>query len=132
MIAGQGLQDGRAHIRVCHHVVVERAVRFDIGQLQSLAQRHAFQRSHLVVQAGDDFLGAEAHAAAAEADQVGIGRMGADTDAVAGGQRQGPAQGHRVAAVKATGDVGLVDMGHHLFVQAHGPAAIALAEVAVQ
>ena len=105
---------------------------FHIGGFQSLAEGHALHRGHLVLQAGDDFVATEIHAAPAKAYQVRICGVGAHADTVLGSQRQGSLHGDRVARVEAAGDIGLVDVGHDFGVQTHGPAAVALAEIAIQ
>jgi len=72
------------------------------------------------------------HGAPAEALQVGKRRMGADRDAALERERYGLANGGRIAAVKAAGDVRRSDVPHHFCIITHFPGAVALAHVAVQ
>src|SRR2546427_5629167 len=72
------------------------------------------------------------HGAPAEALQVGKRRMGADRDAVLERDLYGGADGGRIAAVKAAGDVRGADVRHDFGIGAHLPGAVALAHVAVQ
>src|SRR5205809_6580996 len=58
--------------------------------------------------------------------------MGADRDAALYGERYGVADGGRIAAVKAAGDIRGADEPHDAGVVAHLPGAVALAHVAVQ
>ncbi|MNI83099.1 hypothetical protein D3C73_1398770 [compost metagenome] len=78
------------------------------------------------------FLGGIGHGAAAETDQILIGRVGPDLHAVAEGQADGLAHDARVAGMETAGDVGAIDEGHDFGVQTHGPVAKAFANVAVQ
>ncbi|MNH42035.1 hypothetical protein D3C79_1036490 [compost metagenome] len=79
-----------------------------------------------------NFLGTAGHGAAAEADQVRVGRVGADGHAMLQGQGHGTAHGAGVAGMVAAGDVGAVDVGHYLGVQAHAPAAEAFTHVTIE
>ena len=72
------------------------------------------------------------HGATAETNEVRVGGVGTDADAVEGGQRQGLVYRDRVAPVEAAGNVGLVDVGHDVGIHAHFPAAIAFAEIAIE
>src|SRR2546425_1071782 len=72
------------------------------------------------------------HDAPAEALQVGKRRMGADRDAALERERYGLADGGRIAAVKAAGDVRGADERHDAGVGAHLPGAVAFPHVAVQ
>lgn len=92
----------------------------------------AVQRTDLVVQQVADFLGAAGHGAAAEADQVRVGRVRADGYPMLQRQGHGAAHDAGVAGVVATGNVGAIDVGHYLGVQAHAPAAESLAHVAIE
>ena len=57
--------------------------------------------------------------------------MRANGDTVLLGQQQGFVDDHGIASMKTTGDAGLIDKWHYLFVAAHAPSAKTLAEVAV-
>src|SRR5437867_5376685 len=94
--------------------------------------RERLDRSRLVDDQVVHLLRLDLHDAPAEALQVGKRRMGADRDAALYGERDGLADGGRVAAVKAAGDIRGGDVGHHGRILAHFPGAVALAHVAVQ
>src|SRR5437879_1125834 len=94
--------------------------------------RERLDRSRLVDDQVVHLLGLYRHDAPGEALQVGKRRMGADRDAALERERDGLADGGRVAAVKAAGDVRRSDVAHHFCIITHLPGAVALAHVAVQ
>jgi len=57
--------------------------------------------------------------------------MRANGDTVLLGQQQGFVDDHGIASMKTTGDAGLIDKWHYLFIAAHAPSAKTLAEIAV-
>ena len=79
------------------------------------------------MQTGNDFIAAECHAATAETDNIGVGRMGADCYAVLCRQRQRFAHRQGITRMEATRDTRLVDKGHHGSIMPHVPVAIAFA-----
>src|SRR2546428_9065862 len=94
--------------------------------------RKGLDRARLVDDQVVHLLRLELHDAPAEALQVGKRRVGADRDAALYGERYGLANGGRVAAVEAAGDVRRADEGHYFSVGAHLPGAVAFAHVAVE
>ena len=132
VIGGDGAHDGVQQARLTHHVVIQRAVGFDVADPRTLGSTDAVQRPDLIVQQVFYFLLRAVHGAAAEAGQVRVGRMG--TDAYAVPERQAHRMTHHpmVAGMETTGDAGQVDMRHDLVIQAHFPGAEALAHVAVE
>ncbi|MNP39074.1 hypothetical protein D3C76_1326300 [compost metagenome] len=105
---------------------------FDVGNLRPLGTANAVQGADLVMQQVADFLGAAGHGAAAEASQVLVGGVGADAHLAGHGQGHGLAHDAGVAGVEAAGDVGAINIGHDLGVQAHGPAAKTFTHIAIQ
>jgi len=87
--------------------------------------------AHLVTVDVLDLLRAHVHAPPAEAHEVGQAGVRPDGHAVREGELDGLAHHVRVAAVEAAGDVGRRDVGHDVLVAPQGPAAVALAHVAV-
>src|SRR5438552_9367477 len=94
--------------------------------------REGLDRSSLVDDQVVHLLRLDLHDAPAEAQQVGKRRMGADRDAALYGERDGLADGGRIAAVEAAGDVRRADERHDAGVVAHLPGAVAFAHVAVE
>jgi hypothetical protein len=58
--------------------------------------------------------------------------MRAYLDVVSFRQGQSFAHGYGVACVKTTGNIGLVNVRHHLLIQTHGPAAVTFSKIAIQ
>jgi len=58
--------------------------------------------------------------------------MRPDGDVICLGQRQGFLHHQWVASMKTAGNVGLVDVRHYRFIQAHFPGAVAFAEIAIE
>ena len=79
-----------------------------------------------------NFLGAVADGAAAKTGEVVIGGMGTDLYSVLRCQSHGFLHDRRVPGVKAAGDVGHIDKGHHLIVLAHTPGTVAFPQVTIQ
>ena len=131
-IAGHRAHQHGAHGGVGHAVVVQRSVGFYVLNGRALYRRHALQSGDLIVHGGAQFIGREVHAAPSEADQIRVCRVRAQGHAVAQGEADGVLHGQRIAAVKPAGHAGLIQQGHDLFVPTHGPASIALAEIAIQ
>jgi hypothetical protein len=113
-------------------LVVQGAVRLDVADAHAFQRGDAHQgadlRGELVLQ----FRRCQRHGAAAEVAQVGVARVGADRNAVFPRQAQRSPHDVRVAGVAAAGYVGRIDDGQHGGVVAHGPWAVALAEVGIQ
>ncbi|MNE08325.1 hypothetical protein D3C80_1009720 [compost metagenome] len=107
-------------------------MRLDVADPGAFGAADAVQRADLVEQHVLDFLGAAGHRAAAEADQVGVGGVGADAHLVLHRQGHGAAHDRGVGGVEAAGDVGAVDVRHDLGIEAHGPGAEAFADIAVE
>ncbi len=132
VVGGDGAHHGTQQVRVAHHVVVERAVGLHVAHPAALDTADAVQRADLVEQHVFHFFRGAGHGTAAEADQVGVGRVGSDAYAMGHRQGDGAAHGDRVRCVEAAGDVGAIDEGHYLGIKAHAPGAEAFADVAVQ
>jgi hypothetical protein len=124
--------DGVGQRAIDAGLVVQRAVRFDMADANTLhggdADQGADLRGKLVLQ----FRRRQRHGAATEVAQVGVARVGADRNAVFPRQTQRPPHDVRVAGVAAAGYIGRIDDGQHGGIVAHGPRAVALAEVGVE
>ncbi len=107
-------------------------MRFDVADPRAVGAADAVERADLIEQHGFYLVRAAGHRAAAETGQIGVGGVGTDAHAMLDRQRHGAAHGQRLRGVKAAGDVGAVDEGHHFGIQTHGPGAIAFADIAVQ
>ena len=132
VVGGHGVQDGVGLRLVVDDRVVEGAVRLHVGHLHALAEADAVEGGELVEHVGGELVGAGVEKAASEPGQVTVGDVGADGDALLGGQGDGAAHGERVAGVEAAGHVGAADDVEHGGVVAHAPGAERLAEVGVQ
>ena len=117
--------------RLAHHVLVQRAMRFDVADAGALAAADGVEGTDLIKQQVFDFLGRAVHRAATEADQVLIGRVGTDTHVMRDGQGHGLAHDAGVRGVETAGDVGAVDIGHDLGIHTHLPGTEAFADIAV-
>ncbi len=131
-VGGAGDQHRHQQRIVAHQIVVQRAVRLDIGELGAGRAAEGAQRAELIQHQGGDILRRAAQVTPPEALQVGIGGMRADGHAMPHGQGHAALHDQRVAGVKAAGQVGLVDQRHGVLVVAHAPGAVALAHVAVE
>jgi hypothetical protein len=131
-VSRAGLQHGGEQGIVAHQVVVQRAMRFDVGQLGAGGAAEGLQRAELIQHQRGDLFGRAAQVPPAETNQVRIGRMGADTHIMAHRQGHAALHGQGVGGVEATGQVGLVDQRHGERIVAHLPGTEALTHVAVQ
>jgi hypothetical protein len=132
VVPGHGAHHRAQGGGLAHHVLIKRAVRFDVTDVRALATADAFQRADLVEHQVFDFLCRAVHRATAKADQVLVGGVCTDAYVVGHGQGHGLAHHAGIRGVEAAGDVGAVDIRHDLGVQTHGPGAEAFADVAIQ
>ena len=107
-------------------------MRLEVAEAQAFGGGQTGERADLVDQHRLQFLGRDAHWAAAEALQVGIGDMRADADAAFLRQPQRAPHHQRIAGMEAAGDVGRGDDAEQFRVGAHGPGAEALAQVGIE
>lgn len=131
-IGGAGVEHGAQQLIVADQVVVQRAMRLDIGHLGTEGTAESVQRTDLVQHHGMHLFGRAGQRAPAEAAQVGIGRVRADAHAMAYRQLHRAPHGERVASVEAASQVGLVNQRHAVDIVAHAPGAKAFAHVAVE
>ncbi|MCY1446860.1 hypothetical protein D9M71_634500 [compost metagenome] len=107
-------------------------MRLDVGDLGAGRAAERIQRAELIQHHGLHLVRRTAHVPAAEAGEVGIGRMRADADAMLHRQAHGALHDQRIAGMEAAGQVGLVDQRHGVDIVAHLPGAEAFAHVAVE
>src|SRR5499433_1591134 len=125
------LGGGAAQLEVVLEHVVLDAVRLHVLERGARRLHEGVERAHLIAVEILDLLGRHVHAATAEAHEIGQPGMGADGHAVLEGQLHRLPHHVRIAPVKAAGHVGGGDVRHDALVVAEGPAAVALAHVAV-
>jgi hypothetical protein len=110
---------------------VHDAVRLDVLAAAALGLDQRRHRAELIDDQIAELRRRDVHHPAPEAHQVGEGRMGAAGDAVGDGEARRPADGARIAAMEAAGDVGRGHQRHDEIVLADREAAIGFAAVAV-
>ncbi|CAH0225022.1 hypothetical protein SRABI70_02327 [Pseudomonas sp. Bi70] len=142
--AGQGDQhqariDGADRLDHCQGLtsvvgngVVQRAVGFHVAHRSAGGSGQGLQGADLVDHVGAQLIAGDIHIAAAEADQIRVGDMGADGHALGRSRLEGAQDAGRVTGVEATGDIGAGDDVEHRGIVAHGPLAETLAQVAVE
>ena len=118
--------------RIGRRLVVERAVRLDVLELDAVGAAEPVQRADLVKHALLDLGWRHADGAPAEALQVRVAGLGADAHPELLAQRDGGIHHSEVAGVKAAGEVGAGDVSDHGRVVAQRPAPVAFAQIAVQ
>ncbi|MNJ60054.1 hypothetical protein D3C77_557660 [compost metagenome] len=103
-----------------------------VGNAGTLGATDAIECTDLIMQQVTDFFGTAGHGTTTEACQVLIGRMG--TNAYVAGHSQGHRFAHdaRITGMETAGDIGTVDKGHDLGIQAHGPTAETFTHIAIQ
>ena len=128
----RGLKRGAGHHLVLGGHVRQRAVELHMGQPPARRAGHPGRRGDLIADAVLQAFQRHLDAAAAEADQVGEARMGADRHAAVDRQRHGAGHHVRIAGMEAAGDAGRGDQTQKLRIGAHLPGTEAFAHVGVQ
>jgi hypothetical protein len=107
-------------------------VGFHVSKFRAGRSDKGTQRPHLVQHIVLDLLGGKLHLATAEAQQVGVARMCADSHAALDGQAYGSVHYQGVTGVVATGDVSRGDPGHQRLVGADTICPVAFPHIAVE
>ena len=105
---------------------------FDVADSRALGAADAVQSADLIVQQVLQLLRRVGHGASTKAGEVLIRGVGADFHIMGQRQTYGFAHDARVACVKTAGNVGAINKRHDLGIQAHGPAAKTLTNIAIQ
>ena len=131
--AGGGASDRGGQLRVRRCLVVERAVRLDVAQLDAGGAAERLERADLVADHRLDLVGLEVHRAATEAEQIGIARLRTDGDARASHRGRTVASMTRKSpAWKPQATLALLMWATSRSSSPRRPAAEALAEIGVE
>ena len=132
VVAPDRLDHGGRLDRVAGDPVVEGAVRLHVADPAAGGLGEGLEGAELVEHVGGELVGRHVDLAPPEADQVGVGDLGADGHPALDRRPNRAVDRRRVARVEPAGHV---RAGHHLEeggIVAEGPAAVPLAEVRVQ
>ena len=126
------LHDRSGLIWVAGTGVVQRSVRFHVGDPGAGHLGEPVERSELVQHGVAELARIDVDESATEADQVGVRHVTADRDVAVGGGLTHTTQRRRVAGMEPARDVGTGDQVEHRLVVAQRPGAERFTQVGVQ